>query len=485
MSLDRVRALGRDLPRADRVALGVLAGMVLAGVVLRIWFMYAQRPGFIGFPDTALYITQANDDLFAGRLRVVGYSVFLRGVHVLSTEMSAVTVLQHVLGVAGAIVMYATTRRLGGPPWIALVPAGALLLFGGPVFMEHALMAEALFAFLLVLALYSSVRALDGRLAWAGAAGLALGLAAVVRVSALPIVLVVALWLLWARSGGAGRRPRVARAGAVGAAAGVVVLIYAFAHDSATGQFGLTRAGAFNSYARVVAWADCREFDPPAGTRFLCDSRPEEQRPPVGYYVYDPDAPAVVAFGNPDQGAARPEDMEKLQAFANAAILGQPTDYARFVARDLVRFVAPASYERQSGPGAEQLFDTLASPANGVQAIRSGYGYYTTPSGFSRPSHERTLRRWERVTRLRGPLAIVLIGLAFAAPFAARGRLRAGAVLMLGVTLAVTVVPVLTLFYAYRYTIPATAPLTAGAAIGAYALALRLRARRATGARAP
>lgn len=473
----RVRgALGR-VPRAERAALAVLAGFVLIGIALRIWFMYAQRPGYIGFPDTSLYIAQAKDDLFAGRLRVVGYSVFLRGVHGLSTEMSAVTLVQHAMGVAGAVVMYATTRRIGGQPWIALVPAGALLLFGGPLFMEHALLSEALFAFLLVLALYAAVRAVDGRVAWAAASGLALGLGVAVRVSALPVVLIVALWLLWARGGSRGWWPRIAHAGAVAATAAVVVLIYASAHDRATGQFGLTRTGAFNSYARVVAWADCREFDPPSGTEFLCESRPESERPPVGYYLYDPNAPAVLAFGNPDQGSPPPEDMRKLRSFARAAVVAQPLDYLRFVGRDLVRFVAPASYARQSGPGADQLFDTMASTENGVEAIRSGADYYTTPAGLNRPRHERALRSWERVTRLRGPLAFVLIGLALVAPLLARGRLRAGAWLMLAVALALTIPSVLTLFYAYRYTIPATGPLAAAAAIGAYALAVLIRSR--------
>ena len=338
-------------------------------------------------------------------------------------------------------------------------------------------MSEALSAFLLVMALYAAVRGVDGHVAWAAAAGLTLGASTVVRVSALPVVLVVALWLFWARGEHGGWRPRAAHAGAVAAAAAVVVLIYALAHDQATGQFGLTRAGAFNSYARVVAWADYREFDPPEGTRFLCDPRPEPERPPVGYYIYDPGSPAVKAFGNPDSGPARPADMDKLRSFARAAILAQPTDYARFVGRDLVRFVAPASYARESGPGPEPLFDTMTSAPNGVEAIRAGYGYYTTGSGLNRPQQESRLRSWERVTRLRGPLAVVLFGLAIAAPFLARGRLRVGAVLMLGVTLAITVVPVFTLFYAYRYMVPATAPLTAAAAIGGYALATRLRAR--------
>jgi len=458
------------------VALAILAGLLVIGAVLRMWFMYAQRPGYIGFPDTALYIRQANDELFQGHLRVVGYSVFLRGVHTLSTEMSAVTLVQHAMGLAGAVVMYATTRRIGGPPWIALVPAGALLLLGGPLFMEHALMSEALSAFLLVLALYAAVRAIEGHAAWAGAAGLALGACTVVRVTMLPVAVVVALWLLWVRSGR--WRPRLLHAGAVLACAVLVVLVYAIGHDRETGRFGLTRTSAFNSYARVVAWADCREFDPPADTRFLCDPRPEKERPSVGWYLYDPASPAVRTFGSPDFGPGRPEDMDKLRSFAQAAVLGQPTDYVRYVGRDLVRFVAPNSYAAASGPGPEQLFATITSTQGGIEAIRSGAEYYTTPSGFNRPSHESKLRSWERITRLRGPLAVVLFGLAIAAPFAARGRLRQGAVLMSGVTLVVTVLPALTLFYAYRYMIPATAPLTAAAAIGAYAIYARVAASR-------
>ena len=459
------------------MALAILAGLVVVGAVLRMWFMYAQRPGYIGFPDTALYIRQADDDLFTGYLRAVGYSEFLRVVHVFSSAMSAPTAVQHLMGVVGAVVMYATVRRLGGPPWIALVPAGALLLLGGPLLMEHALLSEAPFAFLLVLALYASVRAIDGHPAWAAAAGVAVGVGVTMRVSALPLILVIAIWLVWARGGARGWRPRLVPAGALAVSGAVVVLLYAFAHDQATGKFGLTRTSAFNTYARVVAWADCREFDLPDDTRFLCDPRPEKERPPVGYYVYDPSSPAVGKFGSADYGPGRPEDMEKLGSFSRAAIRGQPTDYARYVARDLVRFVAPDSYAKASGPGPEQLFDTLSTGPTAIESIRAGYGYYSTPAGFVRPGQERALRSWERVTRLRGPLAVLLIVLAIAAPFVARGRLRAGAILMAGVTATLFLVPVLTLFYAYRYTVPATGPLTAAAAIGAYAIVGSARSR--------
>jgi hypothetical protein len=256
------------------------------------------------------------------------------------------------------------------------------------------------------------------------------------------------------------------------------MLGYAALHDESTGRFGLTRTSAFNSYARVAPWADCREFDPPSGTEFLCDPRPEAERPSVGFYVYDPGSPAVQRFGSADFGPGRPADMAKLRSFARAAMLGQPTDYARFVGRDLLRLVAPESYATHSGPSAEALFAGIANPNGSVESIRRGSGYYTTPAALNRPAHERRLRSWESVTRLRGPLALVLFGLAIAAPFLARGRLRTGAVLMLGATLAVTIPPILTLFYGYRYTIPATGPLAAAAAIGAYALYARVASAR-------
>ena len=58
---------------------------------------------------------------FLDPLRVVGYGVFLHGLHELSATLSVVTLVQHGLGLLTALTFYVTLRQLGvRSRWVAL-----------------------------------------------------------------------------------------------------------------------------------------------------------------------------------------------------------------------------------------------------------------------------------------------------------------------------------------------------------------------------
>ena len=116
----------------------------------------------------------ARDELFKYAERPAGYPAFLRAVHLVTFDyFPATIVLQHLLGIASGLLVYATVRRLGASRPLALVPTAVVLLGGDLIFFtEHAVLSEALFTFLLTAALYAAVRALDERPAlWAAGAG--------------------------------------------------------------------------------------------------------------------------------------------------------------------------------------------------------------------------------------------------------------------------------------------------------------------------
>src|SRR5687767_13038198 len=144
----RWRDTWSGLERERRVAVVGLGALLVAGLGLRLAFMLAYRPAFVGYSDTAVYISGAKGDLFWDPLRVAGYSAFLRVAHGISAELSFTTLVQHALGVGTALLLYATVRRVGGSPWMAFVPAAIVLLGGDQVFFEHALLSETLYTFL-------------------------------------------------------------------------------------------------------------------------------------------------------------------------------------------------------------------------------------------------------------------------------------------------------------------------------------------------
>jgi len=98
--------------------------------------------------------------------------------HPFSHDIAFPIVVQHLLGLATAVLLFLCVRRIGGPRWLGLVAAGVVLLGGTEVFAEHAAITEPLYIFLLAAAIYSALRALDSRdFGWAVLAGCLIGAA--------------------------------------------------------------------------------------------------------------------------------------------------------------------------------------------------------------------------------------------------------------------------------------------------------------------
>ncbi len=462
----------------------VLVALLVAGIVLRLALTQAWRPAFIGFPDTGPYLGDARLAPFWDSLRMVGYGEFLRLLHWLTPHLLAVTFAQHALGLASALLLYASLRRCGLPAGVSLVPAAVVLLSGDQIFLEHAALSESLFIFLIAAALYAAVRSLDRSVAWAVAAGALVGLATTVREAGIVLVPAVALWVAVASRGHLGGRSRVLRLAVSSAAAATVLFAYLGLHEHYTGRFVFTNSGAYNLYGRAAPFADCSKFTPPPGTAVLCERLPASRRPSPDFYNFSPASPAARAFGGSAQFPPPAASIGKLTGFARTAVVHQPLSYAHDVALDTLRFVAPDSFPEHSGNSPEQLSQRLTDPgvtANYLANLVSGY--YVRVGIKQSPGLLAAMRTYERWTRLRGPLMVVLLVLALLAPVLARGRARAGASLFLGATLLLMVVPILTVFYDVRYAVPGYGPLSAAAAIGGWALWTRSTRRRAQIAR--
>jgi hypothetical protein len=472
-------------PRDERTALVAIL-VLLAGALIRLVFMAAWRPAFMGYPDAIVYIQMAQGSLFGDPIHAVGYPLFLRVLHDITPHLSTTIFLQHVLGLASGVLVYLTVRRAGGPSWLGLLPMAIVVLNGSEMFLEHSTLTEALYIFVESAALYAAICAVQSRraLAWAAVAGILLGVGATVRVVGLPLVPVFVVWLLLGASVPWRRQLPVAAAAAAGAA--VVLGWFVIAQHQQTGYTGLTpRAGGWNLYARVAPFADCSKFTPPKGTQVLCESTPVSRRARVEQYDYDVSvSPAVKAFGLPF--VSSPESNRKVAAFARAAILHQPLEYLETVAKGMFGYTQPLPPHSEGlklGDGYEKFFHhVLFDPANNELARTSVLPYYRPIRAYDvHPSQMRFLFRYERATRIDGILLAILLVLSLLGPFVTQGRTRSAVVLIMVVTWVSLVVPVATHWWDSRTTVPVLGPLVAAAAFGGWGLVPAVR--RARGGR--
>lgn len=480
------RSVRRWLPdsRERRVALGGLLLVLGAGALARALFMTAWSPAFMGWPDAKSYIDVSQGELFGNPLRPAGYPLFLRGVNAIWTDIHFVVVVNHLLGLATAVVLYATVVRAGGPRWLGLVPAAVVSLGGTQMFLEHSVLSEPLFTFLTAVGVYAAVRCTSERPRWALwplAAGVALACSASVRVVGLATIPIVCLWIAAAADGAL--RRRVASAAAAAMSALVVLSAYWIAEYSTVGAVGMSRNGDYHLYGRVAPFADCSKFTPPRGTEVLCETTPRSERPIVDAYIFSYwHSPAVRAFNSPFD--ATPEASAQVGDWARTVLLAQPLDYLEEVGAGMLRYVAPESdllHSYGGGPGYEALTgrNILLNPNFQSHAIDSLQRYY----GWSESDYEKrpgvlsVLRGYERVTRVQGPLFVALALLSVLGPLLARGKQRRIAWLLALVAWCLMTAPVATLEFSARTAVPGFGFLAASAAVGGLATARKVAGR--------
>lgn len=435
------------------------------GIVVRVALMVLYPPAALQNPDTIAYVTLPP---FADSRQPSGYHLFVEPFELLD-GIRALVLAQHALGVATAALLMAAARRLGCG-WPLAGAAAALTLFGShQLYLEHALLTEPLFTLLVAGALLAVLHTRDGRWAPAVAAGALAAGALCTRSIGLVVIAVAVLGVFLIVEGST--RTRVLRAVATGAAATMVLAVYLMGTTFSTNeQSGIGQWGGWYTYARAAPFAECRSFTPPAGTEVLCEGTHPEERFGPSWYMFDSESPARIHFDYP------PRNSEKLRSFGQAAIASQPSAYADAVLKDLVRYVDDDfGRERLNFGGG---YDTVAldrrDPAGEemvAERLRSSF-----PSiSASRVEAPNVIELYAAVFAIDGRVLLVLLALAAAGMALTVGRQRAGAGLYVAVAGALLVVPVLTIIYNARYAIPADLLLAVPAAVGAQAIANRMR----------
>jgi hypothetical protein len=472
------RALAATRVLAQRLA--PLLIVLAAGLVLRAYLMAIYRPASGGFNDSIEYLWTSHDHLFRDPFRPPGYPLFLRIVRYVIPDLSAVVAVQHLLGLATAALLYLAVSAATGRRWLPALPAALVAISGDQLLLEHAIMSESLYTFLITAGLTGLVLGVVSRrrtVPFLVGGGLALGIATTVRPIAIPVLLFAGAWLLLALYGTG--RERLFR-GAVAVVPALAVLVfYIVIQGALTGTWGVSPASGWALYTRVAPIADCREFDPPEGAEVLCESKPSfapggQGRPGPGFYQFV-GGPAIEHYGNPFATGLRGSGT--MGRFARAVLLHQPLDYLREVGRDMLRYIGPTTgYDRpyagagpdeldlarRTGPVEKITVETAEAVGLDAQPVEVGSGIYAL----------QDLQHWLRV---QGLGLIGLLALAVGALVFGSGISRRVAMLFAGAALVQVLVPVATISWGFRYGLPPGGQLAAAAAIGIHVFLERAR----------
>jgi hypothetical protein len=441
----------------------VFLPLLAAGAALRVVTLLAYRPALIYY-DSTRYL-ESMVQLEPKGVRPLGYSAFLR-ILPLEHDLTVVPAVQHALGLLMAVLLYALLLRLGVKRWLAALATAPLLLDAFQLKIEQYILSETLFDALLLGACALLLWRHRPRTGAAALAGLLLAAATLTRSSGTLLVVPAVLAVLLLRGG-------PLRAGTLLAAFAIPLAAYAAWFHSVNGVYSLTTYGGRFLYARVAPFTDCAKVPVPPRQRVFCPTQPVGHRPTVEQFMWSNRLSPVYRLHH----VTSIERADRAGAFAKQVILHQPLDYARVVARDLLRGFEPTR-TRHAGelPISRWRFE-VAFPIyrRNTNAVIRRYG---GDHGRVSPSLARFLVGYQRFGIAPGPLfglALILAVLGAVGVGRARGSgLRTACLLFaaMGVLLILTSVAVNQ--FTWRYWLPELVFLPAAGAVGAAALWGRL-----------
>jgi hypothetical protein len=345
--------------------------LVLVSLLPRILAALSFRPALLT-ADSFLYMQNAANG-HLGYLRPSGYSFFLAIFQGLPHALLVITTLQHLMGIAIAVIVYAMLRYWGLPGWGASLAAVPTLFDVREIALESYILSDALFALVIVVATALLLTRRTPRLWQCVVAGLLLAYASVLRGNGIPLVIIVAAFLLIRRVGW--------RAFTAAAVVFVIpVLGYVLAFHSEYGMYNLTRSDGIFLWSRTTSFANCAVIKPPADLAPLCPAREKSQaRPPapswsISYLLSAPTASDYVwapdVWWRNDAHPGINSYNDKLgQRFAIKAIEAQPGAYLKAVSRDVA--LSFLTNDRPQG-GAYLTF----TPQPRIQKLPSYYQKY-------------------------------------------------------------------------------------------------------------
>src|SRR5215469_708983 len=265
----RLAALARRTPALAREH-WLLTLLLAAGLVLRVLAQIAYRPALY-YIDTAKYLFGAypgNDP--------PGYQILIKPVLAVAGP-SLVAALQHVLGLAMAVLIYIVLVRRGAPRWLSALATAPVLLDAYQLQIEQTIMPDVMFEACIVAGLAALLWHPRPRTALVITGGLFLGVAVTARQVGEILILPALAYLLVAVPHW---RHRLAQGAILCAAFALPILAASFRNEIAIHNFGLAPYSGGSLYGRTAAAADCATLQLPSYERALCPTAQQQRNGP-------------------------------------------------------------------------------------------------------------------------------------------------------------------------------------------------------------
>jgi len=442
------------------------AVVLAVAAVLRVVVMLGYPPAMF-FNDSYNYMTDAVTRM-PDLVRSSGYPLFL-AVLLPFHSLALVTALQAVMGLAMGAGIYAVLRHRGLPWWGATIPALPVLFDVFELQLEHMVAADVLF--------YALVTAVLVLLCWwdrpplavAVLVGLATGYAATVRSVGEPLLIIVLACMLARRMGWR----RIAATAVAGIAPIAGYMLWFHVH---TGKYALNESTGTFLYSRVSSFANCATMNPPADLRVLCDPRPPSRRPDSQEYLWSNHTPLAYLTGTDNVYRFTPKIESLTMRFAERAILAQPVDYAKVVAKDTLttfgwsRLNAGNAIGNVEGSGSLFRFEPGVAPVPGWVTTDGANAAAARDFGGANYGETSVVQPWagflwlyQKVVWLPGPFLLLFTAVgAIGVALGVRRRTRlpgsgwGGLGLLPWLTgVALLVFPAATSGFSYRYALAA------------------------------
>jgi hypothetical protein len=375
----------------------LFAAVLVPALLIRVDAELGYR-WWVYFNDSFNYISTAATGV-TDPVRVSGYGIFLRALRPLHS-FALVTILQHVMGMLVAVMIYALAKkRFGAPAWLAVAVTLPVLYDGFEIQLEHQILSDTMFLFIAMVAVTVLLWAPQPSWWRCGLAALLIGVSAIVRSTGLPLIPVFAVYLVIAlfprRRNWRAWRPLVAGLVAFGIATAVPVLGYEALYDHQHGQFAMNASTGVFLYSRVMTFAECQKMNLSADPELLtlCTTVPPDERPIDQAYIWTPVSP-LDRFP-PTKFSPLPNSLA--QRFAVKAVEAQPLDYVNAVFDDTWKSF---SWSRSVFPNAA-TYDEYLFGYHPIQVPSSPIGRYPNRA-------TDYLRGGDPLTRIVSPYAGVI-----------------------------------------------------------------------------
>jgi hypothetical protein len=316
----------------------LLALLLAAGLVLRVAAQVGYEPALL-FIDSKKYIFGTD---FAstdwGSFDPLGYTLFLLRPVMEFADLAFVALVQHVLGMAMAVALYALMRRRGVSRWLAALAVAPVLLDAYQLNAEQTIMPDVLFEVLLVAGIVLLLWQRRPALGLIILAGLALGASAPVRQVGEVLIIPALVYVLVASRGWRSRL----RNGVALTFCFVLPVVGYMSYSAVVLHYGfeLSNMGDAYLYGRTAHAADCATLKIPAGERPLCPSPSVAATLGVDGLVNNSDAPRALYQPVNVQLGLLIDTLPLQRHFAYSVLRQQPMRVVGDIAHDSVKIFA-------------------------------------------------------------------------------------------------------------------------------------------------